>query len=83
MKPKCTLAAFYADGKGLNVELIQDCAEVRLELAASRLENRDACFQEAGDKESYIFFTREGLLFYNVTAVVETNIITRPGLVKP
>ena len=80
---KARLSVFYSEGKSLHSEVVNTCKEVIDEFQDAAQTGRDACFQEAGDEENYIAVTRLRILFYKIEVVSETNIITRPGLVKP
>ena len=80
---KTRLSVFYSEGKSLHSEVVLPSAEVMSEFITAAQTGRDAYFQEAGDEGNYIAITRLGILFYKIEAVSETNIITRPGLVKP
>ena len=82
MNAKSQITLFYENGKGVQINLVLTREEFEAESLASQHEIRDMRLEDADDG-SYTYITRAGLLFYKFREVSETNIITRPGLVKP
>lgn len=80
MKPvKSVVTAFYQGGTKVQMKLAQTRLEVESEMERARKEMRDAKLEEVNDnpevEDSYIFFTRNNLMFYNVMTPKEKTLV--------
>jgi hypothetical protein len=76
---KSKITIFYQGGTKLKASLPLERGLVEAEMFAARKDNRDARLETVVEDEtednSYLFITRNGLLFYNIYEPVEESTI--------